>query len=210
MKLYYSPGACSLAPHIVACELGLKFDLEKVDLKTKKCSDGTDFTKINPKGYVPTLKLDNGEILTEGVVIVQCMADQKSETRMVPKAGTMERMRLQEWLNFISTEIHKGFSPLWAIERMVPNKEGGEQLRAFTKERLMQRIGYVDQALKTNMFLMGSDFTVADAYLYTVLGWAPHVGLELSRFGNVEKYMGRISQRPKVKEAMKAEGLKAT
>ena len=208
MKLFYSPGACSLSPHIVALELGLKVDIERVDLRAKKTADGGDFTKINPKGYVPALKLDNGSVLTEGPAIVQYLADQKPESGLVPKAGTFERAQLQEWLNFISTELHKGFSPLWGIEKRVQNKEGGDQLRNYTKEMLAQRIGVVDEALATNNFLMGSTFTVADAYLYTVLNWAPKVGVELSPFKNVEKYMGRVGQRPKVQEAMKAEGLK--
>ncbi len=200
MKLYYSKGACSLAPHILAQELGIPLTLVKVDLAAKKCEDGSDYWKINPKGYVPALATDDGKVITEVSAILMYLADLKGA--LYDKTETLE------WLTYISTEIHKGFSPLWGLERMVPNKEGAEQLAAFNKERLAKRLEWVDQKLKGS-FLTGNDFSLLDAYLFTVTRWAPYVGVDLSRFKNLEGYMGRMSQRPKLKAALQAEGIKA-
>src|SRR5262245_19996239 len=165
MKLYFSPGACSLSPHIVLREAGLPFDLEKVSLSKKQTAGGADFGSINPKGYVPTLQLDGGEVLTEGPAIVQYLADHKPEAGLAPKNGSMERYRLQEWLNFISTELHKQYSPLF-------NQKMPEEAKVLVREYLGRRIGHVARHLDGKQFLMGDHFTVADAYAFTVLRWS--------------------------------------
>ncbi len=208
MKLYFSPGACSFSPHVVLNELGLKFDLVKVDMKSKKLASGGDYTAVNPKGYVPALELDNGELLTEGPAIVQYLADMKPELGLAPKAGTVERYRLMEMLNFITTEIHKGFSPLFNADGMVPSKEGNTQLRDFTKSRLGQRIGFLDGILAKQPYLLGDKMTVADVYLMTCLRWSVYVGFDLSAWPAVTSFMGRMQDRPSVQMAIKAEGLK--
>ncbi len=199
MKLYISPGACSLSPHIVLKEAGFNFTTEKVDLKAGTYSGG-DFKKINPKGYVPALELDNGEILTEGAAIVQYLADKKPDSGLMGAVGTMERARCIEWLTFISSEIHKGFSPLW-------NPTTPDAVKASAIDTLGKRIGFIDGALKGKDFLLGGKFSVADAYLFTVLSWAPHVKMDLKAWSNVSTYLERVAKRPKVIEAMKAEGL---
>jgi glutathione S-transferase len=200
MKLYFSPGACSLSPHIVLREAGLKFDLEQVDNKTKQTKSGADFWKINAKGYVPALQFDNGDVLTEGPAIVQYIADQKPESGLAPKSGTIERSRVQEWLNFITSELHKGFSPLFR-----PNTP--EDYKPIARDNLFKRIEYVDQQLAGKQYLMGDHFTVADAYAFTVLNWSNFVKLDLSPYANVVAYMARVKARPKVQEALQAEGL---
>ncbi len=200
VKLYFSPGACSLSPHIVLREAGLAFDLEQVDLQTKKLKSGGDFLKINPKGQVPVLKLDNGEILTEGPAIVQYIADQKPETGLAPKAGTMPRYRLQEWLNFVTSELHKVFAPLFR-----PNTP--EEFVKITKENLANKFNFLDKELGKRPYLMGDKFTVPDAYAFTVVGWSKYKDIDLSRWPNLKAYMDRVAARPKVQEAMKAEGL---
>jgi glutathione S-transferase len=199
MKLYYSSGACSLSPHIVLIEAGYKFDLENVDLKAKKTASGKDFNAISEKGYVPLLELDNGEMLSEGAAMVQYLADEKPASNLAPKAGTMERVRLNEWLTYISSEVHKGFAPLWANV----NAEAVE----FAKKRLFQRFDYLEKKLKGQDFLMGKQFTVADAYLFTVLNWSNAHKIDMSKWPNIKAYMQRVSQRPSVQTAMKAEGL---
>lgn len=199
MKLYISPGACSLSPHIVLKEAGFNFTTEKVDLKASTYAGG-DYKKINPKGYVPALELDNGEILTEGAAIVQYLADKKPDSGLMGAVGTMERARCIEWLTFISSEVHKGFSPLW-------NPTTPDSVKASTIDTLGKRIAYIDGALKGKDFLLGGKFSVADAYLFTVLSWAPHVKMDLKAWPNVTGYLERIAKRPKVQEAMKAEGL---
>lgn len=206
MKLYYSPGACSLAPHIALAELGLPYDAVKVDLKNKTSDEG-DFNAVNPRGYVPALKLDNGEVLTEAQVILRYLADQKPEAGMIPKAGTMERVRLEEVLNIISTELHKGMSPLFGADRMVANAEGREQMKAAFKERVNSRYAFMNENLKSD-YLMGSNFTVADCYFYTVTRWTQFLGIDMAQFPNVQKYMGRVTARPKVQAALQKEGLK--
>jgi glutathione S-transferase len=200
MKLYYSSGACSLAPHIVAEELGTAVDLVKVDTKSHQTADGGDFMKVNPKGYVPALALDNGEVLTEGPVISQYLADQKPQSGLAPAAGSLERYRLQEMLGYINSEIHKTYSPLF--DRATP---------ADTRENrvayLQKRYAFIEQKLQGRQFLVGDRFTVADAYLFTVTSWAPHVKLDLSGFPNLQAFQKRVAERPAVQRAMKAEGL---
>jgi len=200
MKLYYSPGACSLSPHIVARELGLDLALEKTDTKTKKTESGADFWQVNPKGYVPALQLDNGEILTEGPAIVQYLADQKPESGLAPKPGTIERARLQEWLNYITSELHKQYSPLF-------NPATAADTRSRHLEYLDRRYEYVDRALEGRSWLVGDRFTVADAYLFVVTNWARHVQLDLSKHGNVLQHQKRVGARPAVQQALAAEGL---
>ncbi len=198
MKLYFSPGACSLSPHIVLRELGLPFETVQVDLKTKRTSDGSDFWKINPKGYVPTLQLDDGSILTEGPAIVQYLADRKPDAGLAPANGSFARYRLQEWLNFISTELHKQFSPLF-------NPATPEPVKQAQQERLAERFREIVAAMGGAPWLMGDAFTVADAYLYTVLTWAAYVGVDLAPFPTLQAYMQRVEARPAVQAALTAE-----
>ncbi|MBS0436650.1 MAG: glutathione transferase GstA [Proteobacteria bacterium] len=200
MKLYYSPGACSLSPHIVLREAGLAFEPVLASTKTHKLQDGTDYYGINPKGYVPLLELDNGERLSEGPVIVQYIADQAPAKKLAPAAGTMARYRLQEWLNFITSELHKSFSPLF-------NPAMPEEGKALYRTRLGDRFKWVDGQLAGKNYLMGEDFSVADAYLFVVAGWGKHVGVDISGLANLGAFMARVAARPAVQEALKAEGL---
>lgn len=199
MKLYYSPGACSLSPHIVLAESGLSYDVEKVDFSTMKTERGADFAKINPKGYVPCVELDDGQVLTEGSAIVQYIADQVPQKKLAPPAGTMERYRLMEWLNFIATELHKGFSPLF-------NPKLPDDLKAKALERLGSRIGIAAKQLEKSRFLMGDTFTVADAYLFTILRWAPGI-IDLSPWQVLKTYQDRVGGRPAVYGTLIGEGL---
>jgi len=200
MKLYYSTGACSLSPHIALREAGLPFELVLASTKTHKLADGTDYYTINPKGYVPLLELDNGERLSEGPAIVQYVADLVPAKNLAPANGTMARYRLQEWLTFIGTEIHKSFSPLF-----VPSTT--EEARAAAKTRLLGRLSYVNEQLAGKQFLLGDTFSVADGYLFTVTNWARPTGLDISSLTNLGAFMARVAARPAVQEAMKAEGL---
>jgi glutathione S-transferase len=200
MKLYYSPGACSLSPHIVLREAGLPFELVLASTKTKKLQDGTDFYTINAKGSVPVLELDNGERLTEGPAIVQYIADQVPAKNLVPAAGTWPRYRQQEWLNFITSELHKGFSPLF-------NPDVPEASKAISRAKLSERLAWVNEQLEGKQYLMGDTFTAADAYLFTVSNWGQYVGVEVSGLANLVAYRARVAARPAVIEAMKAEGL---
>jgi len=200
MKLYYSPGACSLSPHIVSKELGLPVTLQKVNTKDKSMEGGGDFWQINAKGYVPTLELDNGERLTEGPAIVQYLADQKPDAALAPRPGTMERYRLQEWLNFLTSEVHKQFSPLFR-----PNTP--EDYKPIARENLGKRFDWLDKQLAGKDYLMGNHFTVADAYLFTLLTWTKPTQIGLDKWPNLKAYVERVRARPKVKEALKAEGL---
>lgn len=200
MKLYYAPAACSLAVHIVAREAGLTFDLAKVDLGKQLTEDGEDYTQVNPKGYVPALRLDDGQVLTEVSVLVQYLADQKSELGLAPKVGTMARYRLLEWLNFVSSEIHKTFSPLW-------KPDTSEAAKQNAKDLLGKRFDYLAQSLGTKPYLMGEAFSVADAYLFTVLNWTNFHRIGLDRWPVLKDYLGRLGERPAVKEAMQAEVL---
>jgi len=200
MKLFYAPGACSLSPHIVSREAGIPVELQKVDLKAKKYDGGADYTKINAKGYVPALQLDSGQVLTEGPAIVQYLADQKPAARLAPKLGSFERYQLQEWLNFIGTELHKGFSPLFK-----PNTP--DEYKRIAKENLATRIDWLDKQLDGRDFLMGKSFSVADAYAFTILSWSKPLQIDLSKWPNVTAYLARVGARPRVQEALKAEGL---
>lgn len=199
-KLYYSPGACSLSPHIALRESGLPFDLVMASTKTKKLADGTDYYTINAKGYVPLLELDDGQRLSEGPAIVQYIADQAPAKNLAPAAGTMARYRLMEWLNFITSELHKGFSPLF-------NPAMPEEAKTLARTKLGERLAWVDSQLEGKDYLMGSQFTVADGYLFTVAGWGKYVGVDISGLKNLSAYMGRVAARPAVQEALKAEGL---
>ena len=200
MKLFYSPGACSLSPNIVAHEAGINLRLQKVDLKTKTIETEGDFFAINPKGYVPALQLDNGQLLTEGPVIVQYLADLKPETGLAPAPGTFERYRLQEMLVFINSELHKTFSPLFRADTPA-------EVRAERQQHLLKRFAIVDQQLQGRQYLFGDRFSVADAYLFTVTSWAPKVKVDLSKFANLRAFQERAAARPAVAAAMKAEGL---
>ncbi len=200
MKLYYSPGACSLSPHIVLREAGLAFEPVLASTKTKKLQDGTDFYTINAKGSVPVLELDNGERLTEGPAIVQYLADLAPAKHLAPANGSWERVRLQEWLNFITSELHKGFTPLFT-----PGMP--EEAKALARARLLERFQWVDAQLAGRDYLMGSQFTVADAYLFTVSNWGQYVGVDVGVYPNLVAYRARVAARPAVQQAMQAEGL---
>lgn len=200
MKLYYSPGACSLSPHIVLRESGLAFDLVRTSTKTHQLADGTDFYTINPKGSVPVLEIANGERLTEGPAIVQYIADQVPQKQLAPANGTMARYRLQEWLNFITSELHKGFSPLFKPNTVPEAKEQ-------SKAQLRTRLEWVDSQLAGKTFLLGEHFTVADAYLYTVVNWTKPVGINTDDLPHLLAFVARVGARPAVGEALKAEGL---
>lgn len=200
MKLYFAPGACSLSPHIVLRETGMKFDLEQVNNQEKKTKSGTDYWSINPKGQVPVLEFDNGERLTEGPVIVQWISDQNPSAGLMPAAGTPERYRVLEWLNFITSELHKVYGPLF-------RPTTPDAFKDISKETLGKRFDWLDKQLAGKKYLMGDTFTVADAYLFTILRWSERVKLDLSKWANITDYMKRVQARPKVQEAMKAEGL---
>ena len=200
MKLFYSPGACSLSPHIVAREAGLDIALEKVDTKAKKTASGADYLAINPKGYVPALQMDDGEVLTEGPAIVQYLGDKVPAAALVPANGTMERYRLQETLGFINSELHKTYSPLF--DPATP-----EAMKATLHDKLKKRYALFEKRLDGKQFLFGDKFTAADAYLFTVTNWAGFVKLDLSGFPNLQAFQKRVAARPAVQAAMKAEGL---
>jgi len=200
MKLYYSPGACSLSPHIALLEAGVPFIAVKASTKTHLLDNGTDFYTINPKGYVPVLELDSGERLTEGPAIVQYIADRNPGSGLAPAAGSMERYRLQEWLNFITSEIHKQFSPLFAANTPA-------EYKAIQIEKLGKRFDWLSEQLEGKDYLMGKQFTVADAYLFTVVRWSQFVGIDLTRWPVLAAYQTRVAARPKVQEALLAEGL---
>jgi glutathione S-transferase len=198
MKLYFAPGACSLSPHIVLRELGLPHQLVKVNTKTRKTEDGGDFLQVNPKGYVPVLELDDGQRLTEGPAIVQYLADRVPQAGLAPANGTMERYRLQEWLNFITSELHKQYSPLF-------NPATEESVKESQRAKIRGRIEWINRELAGRDYVLGSQFTVADAYLFTVLNWSQWVGIDLAQWPAVAAYMARVGARPKVLEALKAE-----
>lgn len=200
MKLYYSPGACSLSPHIVLQESGLPYEAIAAPTKTHQLADGTDYYTINPLGYVPFLVLDDGRTLREGAVIVQYVADQVPDKKLVPPAGSFERYQVQEWLNFIGTELHKGFSPFFGS---VANGE----YKAAMKERLSKRLEFVNAQLTGRDYLLGAQFSVADAYLFTITNWAQPVGIDLSHLSHLMACRQRISERPAVLAVMQAEGL---
>ena len=200
MKLFYMPGACSLAPHIVAKEAGIDLDLVKVDGKTKTTETAQDFLATNPNGYVPALVLPDGELMTEASVLVQYLADQKPESGLMPAAGVMERYRVQQWLAFVATELHKVFGSFFK-----PNTP--EATKEINRELLGKRLAYVDGKLEGRSYLTGDVFTAADAYLWTILGWAKLVGIDLSSFANIQRFLGTVGARPAVQQALRAEGL---
>lgn len=200
MKLYYSPGACSLSPHIALHEAGLAFTPVLASTKSHKLQDGSDYYEINPLGYVPLLELDDGTRLREGPAIVQYIADQVPASGLAPAFGTMARYRLMEWLNFITSELHKGFSPLFT-----PGMP--DEAKAMARARLVDRLTWVDGQLAGKTWLMGETFTVADAYLFTVAGWGKYVGVDIAPLTNLSAYLGRVAARPAVQDALKAEGL---
>ena len=198
MKLYYKAGACSLASHIALSEAGVPFETESVDLATKVTATGADFTKVNPKGYVPALLLDDGTVLTEGVAIMQYVADLRPATGIAPANGTMERYRLQEWLHYIGSEVHKSFGPLFG--------PFPEEAKTALKERIRKRLGELDKHLAGRQWLLDR-FSVADGYAFTVVSWSKYVDISLDPYPNVKAYLGRVAARPKVQDALKAEGL---
>ena len=200
MKLYYSPGACSLSPHIVLRESGLPFTLALASTKTHKLADGTDYYTINPKGYVPLLELDDGQRLSEGPAIVQYIADLVPASGLAPTAGTMARYRLVEWLGFINSELHKGFSPLF-------NPAMPEEAKALFRAKLGDRFTWVNTQLEGRDYLLGAQFTAADAYLFTVASWGKHVGVDIAPLKHLSTFVARVAARPAVQEALKAEGL---
>jgi glutathione S-transferase len=200
MKLYFAPGACSLSPHIVLMEAGIAAETEQVDNREKKTKSGKDYWVINPKGQVPALQLDSGEMLTEGPVIVQYLADQTPASGLVPAHGTIERYRVQEWLNFITSELHKSFGPIF-------RPTTPDAYKAISKENLGKRFDWLDKELAGKQYLTGDKFTVADAYLFTVLRWSSRIEVDIAKWPNLKAYMDRVAARPKVQAAMKAEGL---
>jgi glutathione S-transferase len=200
MKLYFSPGSCSLSPHIVLREAGVRFDLEQVDNREKKTKSGEDYWKVNPKGQVPLLVLDDGSKLTEGAVIVQYVADKNPAAGLVPAPGSMERYRVQEWLNFIGSELHKTFGPIF-------RPTTPEAFKVISKENLAKRFDYLNAELAGRPYVEGETFTIADAYLYTVLRWTSRIEMDLGKWPHLRGFMDRVGARPKVQEALKAEGL---
>jgi len=198
VKLYFKPGACSLSPHIVLRELGVPFDLEAVDTKAQKTASGADYTAINPKKYVPALQLDDGQVLTEGAAIVQYLADRKPDAMLAPPWGSLDRYRLQEWLNYIASELHKSYSPIF---------RASEEQRPALRDALAAKLEYVARNLEKRQFLMGDRFTVADAYLFTVLNWSGRVAIDLDRWPALKSYLQRVSGRPAVRATLEAEGL---
>ncbi len=201
MKLYYAPGACSLAPHIILQEIGKKFELEKVDLRAKKTAIGSDFIKINSKGYVPTLELNaKGDVLTEVATIVQYLADKAKATKLLPKAGTMARYRTMEALNFVASELHKGIGGLF-------NPAMPAEGKTAIIERVSTRLKWLDGVLGKQNFLTGKSYGVADAYAFTILNWCKNVGIDLAPLKNITAFQARVAARPAVQAAMKAEGL---
>jgi glutathione S-transferase len=200
MQLYYSPGACSLATHITLREAGIPFELKRADVRTKKLEDGSDYFAVNSKGAVPALRLDNGQVLTEGVAIMQYLADQKPDSNLAARNGTLERYQLQEWLNYVTSEVHKSFSPLW-------NPAAGEQVHSYTRANLEKKFDWLDTQLAGKKFLTGETFTIADAYLFTVVNWTSFLGIDLAKWPALRDFQARVAARPKVQEALAAEGL---
>lgn len=200
MQLYFSPGACSLAPHIILRETGIPFELKRVDTKTRKLVDGADYLAVNSKGAVPALRLDDGQVLSEGVVIMQYLADRKPESRLLPSAGTFDRYRVLEWLNYLTSEVHKSFSPLF-------NPNAGAEVKAYTQANLEKKLDWTNAQLGAKKFLTGDTFTIADAYLFTLINWTYFVGIDLGRWPALKEFHGRVAARPTVQEALSAEGL---
>jgi glutathione S-transferase len=200
MQLYFAPGACSLASHITAREAGINIDLKRADTKTKKLEDGSDYLAVNSKGAVPALRLDNGQVLTEGVAIMQYLADQKPESTLVPKNGTFERYRVQEWLNYLTSELHKTFSPLW-------NPANEQAVKDYALTNLRKKFDWLNTQLAGKKYLTGDNFTVADAYMFTLLNWTNFLSIDLAGWPALKEFQARVAARPKVQEALEAEGL---
>ena len=199
MKLYFAPGACSLCPHIVVLEAGLAAETVQVNLKAHQLPDGSDYYAINPRGYVPLLELDDGQRITENAAIVQYLAERAPDRGLLPPAGTLARTRVQEWLAFVGSELHKGFSPLF-------NPALPEEAKPIFKKKLLDRFGWVNQQLAGKSYLMGETFTVADAYLFVITGWASRVGVDIAGLENLAAHQARMRQRPAVQAALQAEG----
>ena len=200
MKLYFSPGACSLSPHIVLLESRLGFTMEKVDLRSKLTESGRNYRAVNPKGYVPALELDDGRVLTEGPAVVQYLADLAPDRQLAPRPGTFERYELISLLNFISGELHKNYSPLFSPTT-------ADEVKQAVRGNLAQRYPYIEQVLQGKQYLLGEQFTVADAYLFVISSWAAHVDVDLAAFPNLQAFMARVAARPAVQQALRAEGL---
>jgi len=200
MKLYYMTAACSQAANIALRDAGLAFELVKVDRHSRKTADGLDFNEVNPKGRVPALRLDSGEVLTENVAVLQYIADRNPGAKLAPVAGTLERYRLMEWLSFISSELHKGFGPLF-------KEDAPQDMKDYARTNLTGHIDYLERALAGRTFVMGEQYTVADPYLFVVLSWSPHVHIDLGRWPQLQRYVERMRERPHVQAALKAEGL---
>jgi glutathione S-transferase len=200
MKLYYLKGACSLASYISLCETGVKFEATAIDRATRKTGDGEDFNQVNAKGYAPALRLDNGQVLTENVVVLQYIADLNPEAKLAPPAGTLERYRLVEWLAFLNSEVHKNISPLFG--------DNGEEVKNFARKNLARRLDWLDGQLGSRSYLMGEQFTVADAYLFVILGWFGHVKIDIAKWPKLQALHQRVAARPAVDQALRAEGLK--
>ena len=200
MKLYYNPAVCSLAPHIALREAGISPTLVKVDIRAHTVEDGGNFYQINPKGYVPVLELDDGSRLTEGGAILEYIADLKPEANLAPAHGTMARHRLREWLGFISTEVHKGFAPLF-------NPAMTDELKNAQRKKLGERFDWISEQLAGKSYLTGEQFTIADGYLFTVLGWGKWTGIDVSKWPVLTAFIARVGARPAVQAAMQAEGL---
>ena len=201
IKLYFAPGTCALNPHIVIAELGLQAELVKTDIRTKKLADGSDFRAINPLGYVPVLQVASGLVLTEGPAITQYLADLKPESGLAPANGTDERYALQQWLNFISTEVHKGFSPLF-------NPALADDAKAVAREILAARLTFLEERLAGKDFLLFDRFTIADSYLFTVLRWTAFTGIDITQWPNLDRYVAQLRARPSVIAAMAEEGIR--
>lgn len=201
-KLYYTPGVCSLAPHTILHEIGKPFDIEKVDIKAKTTESGRDYNEITPRGAVPLLELDNGDTIGEGIVILQYLADQNPDANLAPKYGTMERVRVNEWLNFITTDLHKSFYVFFY--------DGGDKAKDLYTIKLDRHFSQIADQLENNGYICGNDFTIADPYLYTILTWATRMQMNLQRWPSIIAYMDKMEQRPSIQKALEAEGLKPT
>jgi glutathione S-transferase len=201
MKLYYAPNTCSLATEIVAAEAGIPLERDKVDLATHRTAAGLDYRTVSPLGYVPALRTDDDQVVTEGVAILQYLADLAPAANLAPRAGTFERVRLQEWLNLIATELHKSFSP-WLF-----HPEVGAAAQSYAKTRIRDRLAYLDRRLATAPFLLGESFTIADAYAFTIVGWSKLVGIELEEYPALALYFAQIAKRPAVRAALRAHGM---
>ncbi len=200
MRLYYMTGACSLASLIALHESGISFDTASVDRKTRKTSDGLEFNQVNSKGYVPALRLDDGQVLTENVAVLLYIADRNPAARLAPAEGTLGRYRLIEWLAFINSEVHKNFAPLF-------HADASKETKQYTRDNLSKRLDWLNAAMGANVYLTGDTFTVADAYLFVVLGWSAHAGIDLARWPNLKRYRAELASRPAVRAALRAEGL---